>query len=134
LRKVRLFVGIITSILSVVIITEYLFEIMWGLLSIEEPELSIMQVIVVFITLLISGVISTIYSDINTIGFRLMQFALYFAGTGLIITAVRTEDRTCNIVKIWMSLATFLMLLILVFGKTGEEKCVLQNKELRDIE
>ena len=122
MKKVRLFVGIITSILSVAVITEYLFEIMWGLLSIEDPGLSIMQVIVVFITLLISGVISTIYSDINTIGFRLMQFALYFAGTGLIITTVRTEDRICNIVKIWMSLATILMLLVFVFIKAGEEK------------
>ena len=122
MKKVRLFVGIITSILSIVVITEYLFEIMWGLLSIEDPGLSIMQVIVVFITLLISGVISTIYSDINTIGFRLMQFALYFAGTGLIITTVRTEDRICNIVKIWMSLATILMLLVFVFIKAGEEK------------
>ena len=122
MKKVRLFVGIITSILSVAVITEYLFEIMWGLLSIEDPGLSIMQVIVVFITLLISGVSSTIYSDINTIGFRLMQFALYFAGTGLIITTVRTEDRICNIVKIWMSLATILMLLVFVFIKAGEEK------------
>ena len=77
---------------SALLAAEFLLDIMWDLLSMEEPGLSVIQMSTVLIILLTIGVISAIYN-----------------GTMI-----------CNIVKIWMSLATVLMLLILVFGRASE--------------
>jgi len=125
LKKVRLFIGIITAMLSIVVITEFLFDIMWGLLSMEEPGLNAIQVIVVFITLLMSGVISAIYNETNSIWFRFVQFTLYLAGTGIVISIFSAEEIICNVVKIWMSIASVVMLLALIFDR--ERNTLLQD-------
>lgn len=125
MKKVRLFIGIITAMLSIVVITEFLFDIMWGLLSMEEPGLNAIQVIVVFITLLMSGVISAIYNETNSIWFRFVQFTLYLAGTGIVISIFSAEEIICNVVKIWMSIASVVMLLALIFDR--ERNTLLQD-------
>ena len=125
MKKVRLFIGIITAMLSIVVITEFLFDIMWGLLSMEAPGLNAIQVIVVFITLLMSGVISAIYNDTNSIWFRFVQFTFYLAGTGIVISIFSAEEIICNVVKIWMSIASVVMLLVLIFDR--ERNTLLQD-------
>ena len=122
MKTIRLSVGIISLILSVVVAAEFLLEILWNLLSMEDPGLGIIQMITVFITLVTIGVIAVIYHDINTCGFRLMQFALYLLGTGLLISIIHTEDMICNIVKIWLSMATIEMFFALIFIRTDKPR------------
>ena len=121
MKRLRLYTGVITLLLSIAFISKNLLWIVRGLLSPEVSSLNLFQIVAVSCVFMVSGVVFIIYNDTTTLAIRLIQFILSFAGTAFTLIAVNAEDMFCNAIKIWLCIATVIMLFVLLFDRTEKE-------------